>query len=427
MEYQTRKLMIEFYENELAKNILPFWLNRCEDKENGGYFNCFTNDGTKLMSTDKYTWSQGRFVWLFAKLSSVDRLFSKEERAEFLRLAKIGRDFLVNHCFMQGEPFRCAFLMDEKGDHKHVDGYEELDMSIYADGFVLAGLSQYALISGDAETYQIAKKLYESIMFRYDTFSFRTLPYPISEAYIMHGFYMNRLLHCYHMLEAANRFDTSYAMELKITLKDCIDYLFETFVDEENVLREVVYKDGGRVAGVFGNHCNPGHILEDLWFILHSADVLGDESYTKRLADIAKKTLENGWDKEYGGLLHYCSIDGGEPIASDNEPEDEVIYQQVMNGWGDKLWWVHSEALYTTLILGERANDEALKNWYQTVFDYTFRVFPNPDKQVGEWIQIQTREGKPQTKVVALPVKDPFHIARNILYILLFLYRTEEA
>lgn len=427
MNNQTRKQMIDFYENELLNNILPFWLKRCEDKENGGYFNCFTNDGTQLISKDKYTWSQGRFVWLFAKLSGVSRLFTKEKREEFLQLAKSGRDFLVNHCFMSGEPLRCVFLMDEKGNHKHVNGYDEFDMSIYADGFVLAGLTQYAAVSGDKETYELAKKLYQSIMLRYDTFSFRTLPYPISPAYIMHGFYMNRLLHCYHMLEAADCFDKTYAKELEITLKDCIDYLFKTFIDEKNVLREVVYKDGGRVPGIFGNHCNPGHILEDLWFILHAADRLHDDSYTKRLAEIAKKTLENGWDKEYGGLLHYCSVNGGEPIAGDNEPIDEIIYQQVMSGWGDKLWWVHSEALYTTLLLGERTDDDSLKNWYQKVFDYTFRVFPNSDKNVGEWIQIQTREGMPQTKVVALPVKDPFHIARNLLYILLFLYRTEEA
>ena len=78
------------------------------------------------------------------------------------------------------------------------------------------------------------------------------------------------------------------------------------------------------------------------------------------------------------------------------------------------------------MLLEERTNDEELKSWYQKIFDYTFRVFPNPDENIGEWIQIQTREGKPQTKVVALPVKDPFHIARNILYILLFLYREED-
>ena len=62
MDAMERKLQIGFYENELCCNILPFWLERCEDRENGGYVNCFSNDGSRLVSTDKFIWSQGRFV-----------------------------------------------------------------------------------------------------------------------------------------------------------------------------------------------------------------------------------------------------------------------------------------------------------------------------------------------------------------------------
>ena len=47
-----------FYENELTNQILSFWLPRCEDKEYGGYLNCFDNMGKQLVSYDKYTWSQ---------------------------------------------------------------------------------------------------------------------------------------------------------------------------------------------------------------------------------------------------------------------------------------------------------------------------------------------------------------------------------
>ena len=52
---------------------------------------------------------------------------------------------------------------------------------------------------------------------------------------------------------------------------------------------------------------------------------------------------------------------------------------------------------------------------FEKVFAYTYQTFPNPDPQIREWIQIRTREGKPQEKVVALPVKDPYHIIRNVL------------
>ena len=45
---------------------------------------------------------------------------------------------------------------------------------------------------------------------------------------------------------------------------------------------------------------------------------------------------------------------------------------------------------------------------------------------MGEWIQIRTREGKPQEKVVALPVKDPYHIIRNVILIIELLEKRRE-
>ena len=58
---------------------------------------------------------------------------------------------------------------------------------------------------------------------------------------------------------------------------------------------------------------------------------------------------------------------------------------------------------------------EAYLKDYQKCADYAFAVFPN--RETGEWIQIRKRDGTPEDKVVALPVKDPFHIIRNFLKI----------
>jgi N-acylglucosamine 2-epimerase len=50
-----------------------------------------------------------------------------------------------------------------------------------------------------------------------------------------------------------------------------------------------------------------------------------------------------------------------------------------------------------------------LAAWHDRVHAYTFATFPDgPGK---EWSQIRSRDGKPLDAVVALPVKDPFHIA----------------
>ena len=57
-------------------------------------------------------------------------------------------------------------------------------------------------------------------------------------------------------------------------------------------------------------------------------------------------------------------------------------------------------------------------NYFKKIHDYVFKTFPNSDKNIGEWIQIQNREGKPIDKVAALPVKDPFHILRNMMLLI---------
>ena len=98
----------------------------------------------------------------------------------------------------------------------------------------------------------------------------------------------------------------------------------------------------------------------------------------------------------------------------------------VIDDFGSKLWWVHSEAMYTNLLLYLRSGNEAFLSWFERVFEYTYRTFPNPDASIREWIQIRTREGRPQEKVVALPVKDPYHIIRNVLFIIELLERQEK-
>ena len=149
MDSAVRNKLYDFYSKELKENILGFWLSRCEDTQFGGFLNCFDNKGENLVSHDKYTWSQGRFLWVFSRLASTDApLFSEEERKEFLRLAENGYVFLKKHCLMGKDDWRCVFLMNRDGTPKKVGSYDTLDMSIYADCFVIIGMAAYSLASG---------------------------------------------------------------------------------------------------------------------------------------------------------------------------------------------------------------------------------------------------------------------------------------
>jgi N-acylglucosamine 2-epimerase len=424
MELSKIRTLIGFYENELINNILFFWLPRCMDDVNGGYFNCFDNEGRQLISKDKYTWSQGRFVWIFSKLSMMDcGTFTKAQRKHFLELAKSGRDFLIKHCLMGTGDWRCVFLMDEVGRPKHVDGYKELDMSIYADCFVIAAFSRYSEAAEDRESYEFAKKLYASSLERVRTGRFNTLPYPLSPEFRAHGIPMIFSNVTKEMYCAAEKFDRDYCEELKSNLNGFTEDILTNFADENNVIHEIITRDNRFFECILGQHANPGHTIEDMWFMMEAADVLGKPCYISRIASIVKKAFAIGWDQEYGGLLHFCGVNGGKPTGSSEGVENEPMFKQLIGGWGDKLWWTHSEALYTFLLCYERTKDDEFLKLYEKVFYYTYEHFINPDREIREWIQILQRNGKPQNKVVALPVKDPYHIMRDYILIIELLYK----
>lgn len=69
--------------------------------------------------------------------------------------------------------------------------------------------------------------------------------------------------------------------------------------------------------------------------------------------------------------------------------------------------------LYALMLAYELSGDADICGLYEKAHRYTFATFPHSDPVVGEWIQIRDRYGRPSDKVVALPVKDPFHILRN--------------
>ena len=411
--------LLRFFKEELTENLLYFWMDKCLDTKNGGYLNCFTNDGSKLVSTDKYTWSQGRFLWMFSRLATIKSdLFGEEQRAEFLRYAKRGRDFLLKNALAAPNDYRCAFLLDAKGKPKTVGDYEGYDLSISADCFVVMGFAAYAKAAGDRESWDFAKSLGDSVWERYRSDNYRSLPYPVTKRYLPLAKAMFLTNVCCELFKAAVVFDPPYAETLKGYVEICHREVFEIFLDENDLIHEFKYADGTFAQNLFGQHINPGHTLEDMWFQLEAADITGCDAYRKKIAAVVKSTMAKGWDAEFGGIYHFIPCDGISTRYEVADAVDEPQMQLVLDDWGSKLWWVHSEAMYTTLLMYLRTGNPDFERLFKTVFDYTYKTFPNPDRSVREWIQIRTREGKPQEKVVALPVKDPYHIIRNVLLII---------
>ena len=121
----------------LTESILPFWW-RARDAERGGVFSCWDNSGARLASRDKFTWSQGRFAWLCARVAESIRHGRLEGDGDaWLAHAKKTVSFLRAHAIL--DDGRCAFRLTEEGRPLEAFVGSGLAPSIYADCFVAMG------------------------------------------------------------------------------------------------------------------------------------------------------------------------------------------------------------------------------------------------------------------------------------------------
>ncbi len=417
MDSKYRAALAEFYHDQLFNRILPFWTTHGMDEEYGGYFTCFSNTGDQRVSTDKYVWSQGRFIWLFAKLAEL------KESSHYLDQAKKGVDFLRAHCFL--EDGRCAFLLSQNGTPKEPEPGKGYDYSIYADCFVVLGFAKYAAVSGDSAVLDAALQLYDSIVGRIERDDFQTYPEPTPKGYKCHGIPMIMLNVSQELGQALAGFDHPRTAEIEQRCSAFSDEVMTEF-GQGDLLFELINRTDHTEQSLLTRFINPGHNIENMWFVMHHALKTNDIATIDQAVAIVAKMFELGWDSEYGGLYHFVDREGGRPRGSINRPSANALIKKIENGWDDKLWWVHSEALYTTLLGYHLTGDRRMIEAYQKVHDYSFATFPNPNARIGEWIQIRDRYGKPQEKVVALPVKDPFHITRNFILMIELLRNMEQ-
>jgi N-acylglucosamine 2-epimerase len=405
----------------LEQTIVPFWW-RTIDPVRGGVYNCFNNDGSRLIRRDKFTWSQGRFAWWCARLAeAVRRGLIAGDADLFLAQAEKTVRFLQAHVFL--EDGRCAFLLSEEGRVKEAIPGAGPAPSIYADCFVVMGFAEYARMSGDRAVLDAAWRLFEHIEARIAAAGIPTIPEPIPPAYDSHAIAMIHLNLTLVLRDACERLNDARLAAAHERNVAAGSRIFDQFLLPGGRIAELRLRarggerellEGGHDS-LLSRHLNPGHALEGLWMLLTVAAREGRSDWLVRANEAVRFTLQRGWDEQHGGILHYVDHAGGPPRGAAG---DSVYEAGVRGTWDTKLWWVHSEAIYTTALSYTLSGSDEMRAWFERVWDYAFRVFPHPDPAVGEWIQIRDRRGEPLDRVVALPVKDPYHITRNLLQVI---------
>lgn len=389
MERDLGKLA-EQYKNELFDNVIPFWMTNSVDKEKGGFVTCLDRDG-KVFDTDKFMWLQGREVWMFATLYN-----KVEKRSEWLEIALHGARFMLEHGRNPGGDW--YFSLNREGKPL-VEA-----CNIFSDCFATMAFGQLSIATGEELYGSVAKATFENILRRsadpkgkYSKAVAGTRP--------LKGFSLPMIL-CNLSLEIEHLLPEDLVEK---TIENCIREVMEVFYHEElGLILENVGPDGRFSDSFEGRLLNPGHAIEAMWFIMDLSVRLKRPELAQKAVKIILRTLQYGWDNQYGGIFYFLDCKGYPP-------------QQLE--WDQKLWWVHVETLISLIKGYELTGDKACFEWFERVHDFTWLHFPDPGK--GEWFGYLNRRGE-----VLLPLKGGkwkgcFHVPRGLFQVWKSLERIE--
>lgn len=406
--------LLDRYRTTLTRDVLPFW-EPLLDQAYGGLHTCVTNDGV-VESADKWGWSQFRAVWVYARLyNSAEVVLGAEgatsdtaagralrrrvadHREAWLSTARRILDFMMAHGWdeeVQG--WRLCLSGDGR---KVLRGCE----SVYTDAFAIYACVEYWRACASEQALATAVATAECVMRRLAAPDSEVphFPYPIPRGAKVHGIRM-MFAHVLWFLGEASGEARWLSESQRLSGEIMSDFLHGDLVRER-----VRASDGGVLPGRQGSVVVPGHVIESMWFQLEIQGARGDAAAVERCARVMLRHFELGWDDTFGGLLLAVDVDGRD--AADT-------------AWGmadAKLWWPHSEAWLGALMAYQATGRPEFLAWHDKIHEWAYARFPfasgRPDGRGGEWMQKLSRDGRPFTDVVALPVKDPFHLPRALI------------
>ncbi len=386
MQLKKIQKLKEFYRAQLLDDVAPFWVNSdLIDKEYGGFISSVDREG-KSYNNDKSVWFQGRCLWTFSKLCNTYGV--KEEWAS---AADAGAKFIKDHCI--DTDGRMFFTVTREGLPLRKRRY------FFSESFLVVGFAEYYLLRKNEEDLALAEKYFDLMYSIYtdpSTDSFKITPKENAEVRNLHS-------NAYPMVLVSS------AQTLRrITGKaDYYDPIIEKIVDdmirlhykaEYRCVLENVGQDGSILDNPTGRTINPGHCIENSWFLMNYANIKGDKELLQKALNILDWHLEIGWDKKYGGVYYFRDLY--------NRPCEQLEHDM-------KLWWVHNECLIATLTALKLTGDKKYEKWYDKLHKYVFSHFS--DKKYGEWYGYLHRDGTVSHTQKGSLWKGPYHLPRCLL------------
>lgn len=407
----------------LENNILPFWLEKMQDNEHGGFYGRIDGNNQLHPEAEKGAILNARILWSF---SAAYRVLQKEE---YLEAATRAKDYLIEH-FIDPEYGGVYWSVDYKG--------EPLDTKkqFYAIAFVIYGLTEYARATGDREALEYALDLYDCIEeHAFDSeqngyieactrewgkiedmrLSELDANYPKSQNTHLHIMeaYAN-LLRCLKEMRAQEQCD--YVPTIGSVLPVGISVPPETMVNVEGALRNIISIFIDKILNPETNHLDLffdmdwtrgaghlesyGHDIECSWLLHEAALVLGDENLLEKVENVVQKVAkasEKGL-REDGSMIHEANLDTGHV--------DDDLH-----------WWVQAENVVGWFNIWQHFGDEEAFKKSEKCWQFIKDKLVDWDN--GEWYWSRHPDGSLNTiDDKAGFWKCPYHNSRMCLEII---------
>lgn len=346
--------------SELENNILPFWMNKMEDNEEGGFYGQITGEDELKPEASKGAILNARILWTF---SSAYRLLKKPE---YLETATRAKRYLIDW-FYDPQYGGIYWELDYKGNPL------DTKKQIYAIGFAIYGLSEYARATGDEEALAYAQQLFDVI----EQHSFDS----------EQNGYVEALTRDWQPIEDMRLSDKDEnekkTMNTHLHILEPYTNLYRVWKDEqlERQLRNLIEVFITRILDPQTGHLNLffeedwtnkyriysyGHDIEASWLIHEAALVLGDPEVLKRIEPIIIRIAQAADE----GL----------------NPDGSMIYENFLDKQKidrELHWWVQAENVVGHINLYQHFGDtEALDTAARC---WEFIKTKLIDREQGEW------------------------------------------
>ena len=346
------KLRIELLKNEveanLTENLLPWWSAKTVDYENGGFYGRVNSRDSVIADADKGGILNARILWTY---SAAYRVLKD---TAYLRLATRAKDYILAH-FIDKEFGGAYWSLNAKGEP------ENTRKQVYTNAFFIYGLAEYSRATGDKESLEAAKAIFELFEKHaldkeangyFEAFSRdwqRIRDRMIGESSDNDEKTMNTSL---HLMEAyANLYRVWPDPRMADRLRNMVELFLDKIIDKNTYhLINFMDRNWNRTSQVDSY----GHDIEASWLLHESASLLGDPQLLKRVEETSLKMAET--------------------VEEAIQPDGSLVYEKDLatgHVQTSRSWWAQVETIVGYLNAYEISGNEKFLDYAISCWNYT--------------------------------------------------------